>query len=82
MSHLSQSRASNPHRPVRLPRVRSKDDYPNFPRSGRFRFHGAGKAYYRAWEDFLTGVTDVEPPAFQEFVKRWRKKKGIGGTGD
>ena len=81
MNGSSQSRAANPHWPVRLARVRNSDDYPNFPKSGRFRLHGAGKDYYRAWEDFLTGITDTEPPEFQEFVKRWRKQKGIGGTG-
>lgn len=55
--------------------MRNKSDYPNFPRSGRFRFHGAGKDYYRAWEDFLSGATDREPLPFADFVKEWRKEE-------
>jgi hypothetical protein len=74
MSQRSSNHDANPHWPVRLPRVRNPSDYPNFPRSGRFRFHGAGKDYYRAWRDFLTGMTDVEPPEFWEFVDAWRKR--------
>jgi hypothetical protein len=59
--------------------MRDKSDYPNFPRSGRFRFHGAGKVYYRVWEDFLSEVTDEEPPPFPEFVKEWRRREfGFG----
>ena len=78
MSQSSQSRAANPYWPVRIARVRNPTDYPNFPKSGRFRFHGAGKDYYRAWEDFLTGVTDSEPPEFWEFVEQRKERIGFG----
>jgi hypothetical protein len=77
MSQLPSDQGTNPHWPVRRPRVRNPADYPNFPRSGRFRFHGAGKDYYWAWEDFLTGATDSEPPEFWAFVEQWRKKRGL-----
>lgn len=75
MSQSRSNQGANPHRPVRLPGVRNPADYPNFPRTGRFRFHGAGKDYYRAWEDFLTGVTDSEPPEFWAFVDGWRERE-------
>jgi hypothetical protein len=48
---------------------RKKSDYPNFPRSSRFLWHGAGKDYYQDWDDFLMGKTDKEPLPFWEYVE-------------
>ena len=49
-------------------RIRQAADYPNFPKTGRFRWHFRGKEYLRLWEDFLSGKSDWEPPAFREFI--------------
>ena len=55
-------------------RPRRASDYRNYPRSGRFRFHGAAKDYYAAWDDFLNYRSTVEPPEFWEFVEEWEKQ--------
>lgn len=56
------------------PRVRNPRDYPNYPTSSRFLWHGAGKDYYKLWHEFLVGATDEEPPSFDDFVEEWRKQ--------
>lgn len=53
---------------------RKASDYRNYPKSGQFRFHGAAKDYMRAWDDFLAGRSDVEPPEFWNFVEEWEKQ--------
>jgi hypothetical protein len=55
--------------------LRNKKDYPNYPRSSRFLWHGAGKEYYHLWEDFLEGRSDYEPPAFWDWIEERKKKK-------
>jgi hypothetical protein len=50
---------------------RRKKTYSSFPKSGRFRFHGAGKDYYRALREHQEGKRPAPPP-FWEFVKEWR----------
>lgn len=53
---------------------RKASDYCNYPNSGRFRFHGAAKDYYAAWDDFLNYRSNVEPPEFWDFVAEWEKQ--------
>jgi hypothetical protein len=50
---------------------RRKKAYGSFSKSGRFRFHGAGKDYYRALREYQEGKRE-EPAPFWQFVKEWR----------
>lgn len=46
---------------------RDPKDYPNFPKSGQFRYSGFAKGYYHRWHQFLSGATDEEPPPFDVY---------------
>jgi hypothetical protein len=51
---------------------RKMKTYAAYPKSSRFLWHGAGKDYYRAWEDFRRGVSETPPPDFPTFIQEWR----------
>ena len=49
--------------------VRDPEDYPTYPKNGRFRYSGLAKGYMYRWDLFLTGKTDEVPPTFREYSK-------------
>jgi hypothetical protein len=49
--------------------VRDPKDYPTYPKSGMFRFHGYAKGYMYRWDLFLRGRTDEVPPTFNEYIQ-------------
>lgn len=49
--------------------VRNPKDYPTYPKSGMFRFHGYAKGYMYRWELFLRGRTDEIPPTFEQYCR-------------
>jgi hypothetical protein len=51
-----------------------KSNYDNYPKTGRYRFHGAYKDYHKLWEDFFEGKSSVEPPPFWDYVAQRREQ--------
>ena len=49
--------------------VRDPKDYPTYPKSGTFRYHGYAKGYMNLWGLFLRGRTDEVPPTFEEYIQ-------------